>query len=171
MTTEIDAAQQAFRSRFVEIVHAAAEALLSHAGPEFQAQAEPPSSTIDSAAVVGFVGPNIRGMFFVGVDDEKIKALRAELYEDWVGELANQLAGRVKNQLGRLGVSYDVSPPITLRGDWLRVATVSAQTSLAYSCLGGQCRVLVLLDVLQPTELKEVEANEAPASEGDLVLF
>lgn len=157
---------------FAESVRASADALLATTNPTFRFDAEGSDTVvIDSAGVVGFVGAELRGMFIVGVGGQSLRAMRAELYDDWIGELANQLAGRVKNQLWRFGLTYHFTPPIMLRGDRLAVAAQEAQLCVSYSCASGQCRVWASLEVLRPVALAEPEEAEAGVAEGDLVLF
>jgi len=162
--------QEDFKSRFNEIVQVSADILLAQTNPEFEPLSRETTPALDSVGVVGFVGPVIRGMFYVGMAGEGIRELRADLYEDWIGELANQLAGRVKNQLSRHGVSYDISPPITVRGERLSV-TAAAQVARGYVCSVGECWIWVLLDVLQVVELKPASENEEPVNEGELLIF
>jgi chemotaxis protein CheX len=66
-------------------------ALIVHAPPEFFARSYPPSLNrvqVSEAAMI-----------------------------DWAGEISNQLLGRLKNRLGRLGLDFAISTPTVVRGD------------------------------------------------------
>ena len=162
--------QEDFKSRFNEIVLVSADILLAQTVPEFKPLSRETTPALDSVCVVGFVGPVIRGMFYVGMSGDGIRQLRADLYEDWIGELANQLAGRVKNRLSRHAISYDISPPITVRGERLSVAA-AARIARGYVCSVGECWIWVLLDVLKVVEIKPADENEEPVIEGNLLIF
>jgi hypothetical protein len=166
-----DDPETVFRAHFGALVREAADALLSQTLPAFRPDPAEGISAFDSVGVVGFVGPSVRGTFHVAMWGDGIRAARAELYEDWIGELANQLAGRVKNQLCRQSITYDISPPTTVSGRGLSVAPPFAGTSLRYRCAVGECCVWVVLDVLGSVELRAVAEGEEPVTEGELLIF
>jgi CheY-specific phosphatase CheX len=82
-------------------------------------------------AVIGFSGKNVRGTLVLALTEElpmlsspigpmpANPATRAITQRDWVGELANQLLGRVKIELLRCGVEIYLNLPAVLRGKHL----------------------------------------------------
>lgn len=50
---------------------------------------------------------------------------------DWLGELANQLAGRMKDKLTRYGLSPRLGIAAIVRGDWIQIETYGASACLA----------------------------------------
>jgi CheY-specific phosphatase CheX len=161
-----------FQEQFVEVVREAAAALFSTVDDRLRPVADPAlSPDIDSAGVVGFVGPDIRGMFSVAMAGEEFESLSSEDHQDWVGELANQLAGRVKNRLGRMGITYDVAPPATLRGQALTVATRDTLIQITFRHPSAACIVQAVVKVERPLELAGEDDGQHRLEEGDLLLF
>jgi hypothetical protein len=70
------------------------------------------------SGVIGFVGRRVRGTCLLAGSEGPLAASCPEggrLY-DWVGELANQLVGRLKSKLLGLGVEVALTTPIVLSG-------------------------------------------------------
>lgn len=79
----------------------------------------------DYVAVIGFYGDSMRGALGIGLDRGVACRMLAasgqvepplSILEDWVGEAANQLLGRVKNRLLGYGVTLGLALPMVLRG-------------------------------------------------------
>ncbi len=161
-----------FEAYFVGVVTQAAEALVCTVDATLQRAPAPQGKiVVDSAGVVGFVGADIRGLFSFAMARTDVDSPPWELHEDKLGELANQLAGRVKNQLSRVGVLYEVSPPVTLRGRQVSIVSGEKLIRLIFSCASVTYSVQVALEVFHPVELAPVDAEHQPADEGDLILF
>jgi CheY-specific phosphatase CheX len=91
-----------------------------------------------AAGVIGFTGQTIRGTLLLATTLEIIGAARpAEIRtrplskssasdwiiaRDWVGELTNQVLGRIKSRLRSYAIAFDVSPPTALSGAALTFA-------------------------------------------------
>lgn len=161
-----------FEEFFVCMLEAAAAELLAGIDP-YIGRVPPRSDDpeVEMAGVVGFVGPAVRGLISVAMARSPSDARRDLLREDRASELANQLAGRVKNRLARVGVSYEVAPPVTLRGRQLLISSRERETKLSYSGPLGSYDVVASLDVLQPVDLRPVGEGDKPMAEGDLLLF
>lgn len=168
-TDAIPCTPDEFESYFAALLAEAATTLLTTLDPAMRQMTAPLSSgTIDSASVVGFVGAEVRGLISVAhTDEQKLAALD----EDRVSELANQLAGRVKNLLGRVGVGYEVAPPLLLRGRQLSLASRQKETRLDFSSPTARYSVVAALEILQPVALRAVAAEELPFDEGEMLLF
>ncbi len=70
------------------------------------------------SGVIGFVGRGVRGTCLLAGTDGPLAASCPEggRLRDWVGELANQLLGRLKSKLLARGVEIAVTTPIVLSG-------------------------------------------------------
>ena len=89
---------------------------------------KPVAVTIESqeglmyCGVIGYTGGQIRGTLMLATSSEPIgrttPAAEASPHE-WVGELTNQLLGRIKTRLTRRGVIIHMSTPVVLRGQHL----------------------------------------------------
>lgn len=136
------------------------------------------------AGIVGFVG-DLSGTLLVCTSPAVIAGChplrdrQAELTErmqlDWIGELANQLMGRVKIRLSRHGVELRLSPPISLAGERIRHVTTPGRTLRAGFRAGSE-----RMDVWVDAELREMitseeafleEDREAEGNEGELIFF
>ena len=95
-------------------------ALIVHASPAFFARSYPPSlkrTVVSEAAMI-----------------------------DWAGEISNQLLGRMKNRLCRLGLDFAISTPTVVRGDKL---TLSAPvvSSVQHALRIGDARADVVFHI------------------------
>jgi CheY-specific phosphatase CheX len=72
--------------------------------------------------VIGYTGSQIRGTLMLATSSEPVgrtsPSSDASPHE-WVGELTNQLLGRIKTRLTRRGVIIHMSTPVVLRGQHL----------------------------------------------------
>jgi hypothetical protein len=68
--------------------------------------------------VVGFTGPGILGMCLISGTDGPLSATNPAQgsLRDWMAELANQLAGRLKHKLIARGAVVYITTPIVLQG-------------------------------------------------------
>jgi hypothetical protein len=135
------------------------------------------------ATSVGFTNPILPGILAMTMDRELVVQSRpAELQakapsekelDDWVGELCNQLLGRIKNQLLHYEIVLKVSIPSTVRGQWLRRALIGASISRKMSYIKGSSSVCVYFDAKTPKslDLKPLPGRAGIASEGQLTLF
>ncbi len=129
---------------------------------------------LDCVAVMGFWGQNVRAALGLGVTGALLERRGAsvDLREDWLGELTNQLAGRIKNRLLRYDVVVNLALPMVLRGVSVQIAR--AKDVWVWSFRGPQEGVSVWLDARFDESFALVPRNDPgsqSAAEGDLVLF
>lgn len=161
-----------FEGYFVSVLEEAAGELLARVDPYIsRVPSRGDDPAVELAGVVGFVGPAVRGLISVAIARSPSDARRDLLSEDRASELANQLAGRVKNQLSRLGVTYEVAPPVTLCGRQLLISSRERETKLVFRGPLGTYDVIAALEVPGPVDLRRVGANDEPMAEGDVLLF
>jgi len=135
------------------------------------------------SASIGFTNPSMPGMLIMTLDRELVARSRpAELQagpltepdlDDWVGELVNQLIGRIKNQLLRHQIELEQSIPSVVRGRWLRRGIPGAAVSCPLSFSHGSGTVYVCFDAMaqEALELKTVVEECEGISEGEVALF
>lgn len=137
------------------------------------------------AGIVGFVG-HVNGTLLVGADppmvvrSHPLRAKQPEMSErmqlDWIGELANQLMGRVKGRLAEHDVDVRFSPPISLAGTRMRHVATPGRThrSRFASPDGDELSVWVDAEVRSSIVLPDrffEDLPEVAGIEGELILL
>jgi CheY-specific phosphatase CheX len=135
------------------------------------------------AGVMGFVG-DFCGTLLLGTSQEllsashPLRALGRDINEgmqlDWVGELANQLMGRLKVRLGSNGIQLRFSTPISLTGDRIRHIAAAGRTQRsAFRSNVGPLSVWVDGVLHEAVESREAffSDEESEATEGAVTLF
>jgi CheY-specific phosphatase CheX len=133
-----------------------------------QATAEPFQSISTreaiAAGLVGFTGASFRGTLimaapFALIANARPKQVRQQslsressadwiFVRDWIGELANQVLGRIKNQLHLYNVVFDVSPPAALSGSTVAFAAPKGPSPRSHTFMAGQEKVWLCLDAV-----------------------
>jgi len=123
------------------------------------------------SAVIGFSGGGLRGTCLVATNQGLLRSscpvfCRAR---DWVGEIANQLIGRMKNKLRVYDVSLSLNVPRLIAGTNLE--ELDKGIRYRFSCDYGA--IAATLDVLIAPGfvLKQRDAEEALIQEGDFTLL
>lgn len=151
-----------------------------------QAAAERPAR-FTIAGLAGFTGESIRGTLMIASTFDLFAQTRPEelersklspedpsdwlLLRDWAAELANQLLGRITNQLFAYGLSLRVSTPTALSGADLAVATPSSKRTRPVVFTAGNDDIWVWWDALSHAELTLALTGDEAAKEGDVILF
>jgi hypothetical protein len=158
-----------FERYFFEQVAAAAHAVLSLLESEVRPGEQVGEAlAVDSAGVVGFADPQMRGSISVAIACSELDGMR----EDCASEIANQIVGRVKNKLGRVGFRYDIAPPVTLRGRQISITSRSNERRIRFGGSRQTYFVHAALDVLGEAVIPEPGTpGDEPLDEGGLILF
>jgi len=127
-------------------------------------------------AVIGFSGDGFGGALGFAAESDFVKGAYSEhdssLSDSWVGEISNQLVGRLKSALLSYGVEIRLAIPMVLHGLDIKVRHNDTPIT-QYRCdseHGGACVwVDANWDVHQKVQL--VSAEEQPQEEGALMLF
>ena len=92
---------------------------------------------------------------------------------DWICELTNQLMGRVKNRLLRLGVEVHLATPAGLSGDNLCPTPNSLRAPQVFAAAEGFVCVWIDCEYAEGFELPTAIPQDAdpPVPEGESVLF
>lgn len=138
------------------------------------------SEEYEMGSIVGFKGENLRGgLAFVAPASLVARMLpvpednrRIELQlRDWSGEIANQLAGRLKNKLAAHSFDFEVGAAVCFRGMSIRLSflpNTDEGVSISFAMPSG---VRVYLDC---AFVQSSSASEPPmpiVPEGDVVIF
>lgn len=135
--------------------------------------------------IMGFGGVQMRGALLLSADVAALAgthpvttsraAVPEEELRDWSGELANQLLGRIKNQLLSYGLVIQLSTPTTISGLDLRLG-VSTRNTL---CLPHRFRTSgsefqVRFEAVAESDVHFTAVAPADAdigAEGDMMMF
>ncbi len=128
--------------------------------------------------IVGFVGSGIRGTCLLSGTERPIADSCPEggLLRDWVGELANQLTGRLKSRLLACNVEVALTTPVVLSGVQLKLLPRNGRMPTVLRVVGvnsdpsEEVMVWVEMDSEPGFELNEVEDCHAQV-EGKVLLF
>jgi CheY-specific phosphatase CheX len=124
------------------------------------------------SGVIGFVGPEVRGTcLLVGskapIEDSSPKKGRTR---DWVGELTNQLVGRLKSKFVRRGLDVALTTPVVLSGVRLRPLPRANLEPRVFTAKAGAVMVWVEVEAGRGFSIESSE-EDAAATEGEIVLF
>ena len=146
---------------------------------ELAIRAREPGETVDAerfllCGIIGFTSKKMRGVVALATTKEPLELTNhtTTTHRDWICELANQLLGRVKNQMLLRGVELLPSTPIALRGDHLSPVIQQGLVSELFTAERGV--VCVWMDCEFDDDFVLPEAGGCttpPVPEGELLLF
>jgi CheY-specific phosphatase CheX len=135
----------------------------------------------EMAGVIGFCAEQLRGTVVVTTTEKVVlstlpRGVSTPESSDWLGELSNQLLGRLKNQLGDFGIILQVSTPVVLLGPKLRVFGSSLDGVRVYkfqlaASASQPVTVMVELRAKDDLMLERVANQVANAVEGTELFF
>ena len=129
------------------------------------------SDEVMFSGVMGFVGESVRGTCLLAAPQGTVEAAAPKDAgaRDWVGELANQLVGRLKAKLMARGATIALSTPVVLRGVKLSPLPRTDVEPVVFESTAG--KVLVWLEVEIDDGFQLGEERALKASEGELLVF
>ena len=165
-----------------DLVRTATCELFSAYGTKLETATEVGAAS-QSVAIIGFSGGAIRGALGIAIAHDVAAAAFESAggdskvpgaVDDFIGELANQLLGRLKNKLLGYGTELHLAIPMVLSGVELRLVPTNGGDVWAYGFRADTGIVSVWLDarfdaefVLAPQE----DPSMLGANEGDMLLF
>ncbi len=182
-----DQTQQEAFERILEVLSECGETLFLGSGLtttrlEWDEERAFPGGSV--VAMLGYAGEALRGSLVLQTGWDVAKKLGPDgLYEgpvedtlrDVMGELANQLLGRLKNRLLPAGVVLNLATPTTACGSEVRLGSASVGRSrwIAFSCGAGPILIRFDASFAPDFRLGDLDAapEAAPMTEGDLMLF
>jgi hypothetical protein len=122
---------------------------------------------------MGFVGPRLRGTCLLASSEGPLIAScpAGGRPKDWIGELTNQLVGRLKTKLLARGVEVFLSTPIVLTGARIRPVPRGLLTPTVLACAEGHVLVWLEAESGQDLTLVSEHPSPNPGSEGDIFIF
>jgi CheY-specific phosphatase CheX len=131
----------------------------------------------DYAGIIGFGGDS-KGTLAIVAKHEVLQKLypiqesaSAEALADWLGELTNQLLGRLKNLLLRHGLTIALGTPVIARGG--EIWSPAQKEPRMYTVLSSAGTLTLFLEWIAAdrVEIQEAQAESSIADEGELMLF
>lgn len=127
---------------------------------------------------IGFSSDDICGSIMLAFSRGVISATQptadAEGGADWASELANQMAGRLKNHLLRFGVTITISLPVVVMGDHLKWAAYVEGVTRVFVLNSDEGPLAIRLDAEMPEHVvleEKAAANDDVMDEGDFQMF
>jgi hypothetical protein len=119
--------------------------------------------------VIGFVGDGLRATCLLGAQQRLVEAsCRAgNRPRDWIAELSNQLAGRVKMKLMACGANVRLTTPLTLSGIQLTPLPRLGQDPMSFRSERGSA--LVWLELETEGSFSLAAAQPLDVEPGDLL--
>lgn len=133
---------------------------------------------LSRAASIGFVSDCVRGTLLIAPEGDLVRQshplaasgdVSADAERDWLGETANQLLGRLRNQLVAHHVDLLSDTPLFVSGT-VRLGGIRRATSVLDFEVDGR-PLRMWWDVQVDPELELKQGGEAAREEGELQLF
>jgi hypothetical protein len=136
----------------------------------------PSTKELAVCGVMGFGGKLMRGALVLAATSEPLERTNPEGFgspRDWICELANQLMGRVKNQLLPLGVEVLLATPAGLSGENLSPSPGKLRVPQVFAAANGFVVVWIECEFAEGFELHLTPSEhfEAALPEGETLLF
>jgi CheY-specific phosphatase CheX len=135
--------------------------------------AENPGGERSLTSIIGFTGTGITGMCLVAASEAPLIASNPAggSLRDWVAELSNQLAGRLKHKLLTQGVEVYITTPIVLRATRIEPLPRRKLVPRGFrSESGGSIALWVEVEIAPDFCIVPSNA-EQPIAEGETLLF
>ena len=140
---------------------------------------QPVSPDFLLCSVIGFTGRDVRGTLVLALTEElsglsnPTAGSDHATQRDWVGELSNQLLGRIKIELLKRGVEIYLNLPAVLLGQHLAPLPRAQLNPLKYTLANGAAAVWIDLDARAGLKIDAAEdsnGDQGPGA-GDALLF
>jgi CheY-specific phosphatase CheX len=171
---------------FEQVASAACEELFARYGVDVQRAGDadrPTSPDFLLCSVIGFTGRDVRGALVLALTEEiyglsnpvagaaaGASAGRAS-QRDWVGELSNQLLGRIKIELLRRGVEIYLNLPAVLLGQHLAPLPRPKLNPLKFVVANGAAAVWIELEARPGFKVDAAASDDQGPAAGDALLF
>jgi CheY-specific phosphatase CheX len=121
--------------------------------------------------IIGFTGPGITGMCLIAASEQPLRATNPTdgPLRDWMAELSNQLAGRLKHKLLAQGAEVYITTPIVLRATRIEPLPRRKLVPSGFTAADGSLALWVEVDTTPEFVLNP--PDEMPVAEGETLLF
>jgi CheY-specific phosphatase CheX len=169
-----------------DVTAAAAQELFGRYGVTVRCADEgdvPISPEFFLCAVIGFSGRDLRGTLVLALTEElsgmsnPVAAARAgstadpQTQRDWVGELSNQLLGKIKLELLRYGVEIYVNLPAVLHGQHLAPLPRARLKPLKFTVSSSAAAVWLETETRPGFKIQSTPTADPGPAPGDALLF
>jgi CheY-specific phosphatase CheX len=123
--------------------------------------------------IVGFTGEGLTGMCLISASEPLLVSSNpagGASLRDWVAELSNQLAGRLKHKLLAQGVEVYITTPIVLRAARVEPLPRTVLSPRSFRTAEGSIGLWVEVDAAPGFKFQPGAVEEAVA-EGETLLF
>ena len=176
MNTELE-----FQQLFEQVASKASEELFGRYGLAVRKAGDdddPVSPDFLVCSVIGFTGRGLRGTLILALTEDlsglsnPIAGLDAAAQRDWVGELSNQLLGRIKLDLLRWNIEISLNLPALLLGRHLAPLPRTQLKPLKFTFSQGAAAVWIEVEARPGLKLEAPRELEDQGPEaGDALLF
>jgi CheY-specific phosphatase CheX len=130
-----------------------------------------PGGEHSMTGIIGFTGPGITGMCLLASTEEPLRASNPTdgALRDWMAELSNQLAGRLKHKLLAEGAEVYITTPIVLRAMRIEPLPRRWLVPSGFNAGSGSMALWVEVDTTPDFVLKP--SDDVPVAEGETLLF
>lgn len=136
-----------------------------------------PQPSVAFLALTGFCSEDVRGTLVLACAEGPLRASNptgSTSPRDWIGELANQLLGRVKNDLLCRNIELVTIPPTVVSGQHVHPVLSSSpgfHPVLMKSADGGLVCLWIEAEVSPRFQLKDPASNPDIPEPGEVMLF
>jgi CheY-specific phosphatase CheX len=171
---------------FEQVTSAACQELFGRYGVAVQRASDedqPVSPDFLLCSVIGFTGRDIRGTLVLALTEE-LSGLSNPIaganpgasndrmtQRDWVGELSNQLLGRIKIELLKSNVEIYLNLPAVLLGQHLAPLPRAQLKPLKFTLAKGAAAVWIEVESRPGFKIEAAEAGDPGPAAGDALLF
>jgi len=148
------------------------ESLFADYGVELQPSTE--HQPMRMMSVIGFSAREMHGSLALAASESVVRAslpFADGCPNDWLGELANQLLGRLKNRLYKYGLELDMAVPMVLRGLELQVHGEEHGRVMRFEYASPTGPICIWMDVDFDEHLMLEEQEQEASAEGAVLFF
>lgn len=134
--------------------------------------------SVQLISTIGFSSPVLSGSLLLAIPNvviEQTMPTRDANLADWSGELANQLLGRLKNQLLNYEVAINMALPVVLSGDQFSLPATNRRLTRHFSFVSAWGRLFVRTEMELSASIELVRQTDvgtkASVDEGELLFF
>ena len=138
----------------------------------------------DFCAIIGFSGTKIKGHLLLAATHELLdfthpsKAMGMDIgdsdHADWLGEISNQVIGRLKNALLKYGLNTTLTTPTVIRGQSINsfaLKTDSIKEIIHFQLDHFDLLVEAHIELLAPVDFSVAVEGEQASDEGSSKFF
>jgi len=131
----------------------------------------PPRDELTLSAAIGFIAKGLRATCLIAANEGLLNASCpcSSQARDWMGEIANQLLGRLKMKLLGIGVDVTLTTPLAFSGVQLTASPRANVRPSLFTCDSGFVTLWMEVEAAQSFEFGTPCAQGAET--GDMIFF